>query len=46
MFFSLIQKIKSLLKEISRLVNQGMTNTCLKVSVEKGDVLKTAILQI
>ena len=53
MLFSLTQKIKrllkeikSLLKEINRLVNQGMTNTCLKVYVEKGDVLKTSILQI
>ena len=46
MLFSLTQKIKRLLKEINWLVNQGMTNTCLKVSVEKGDVLKTSILQI
>ena len=35
MFFNSIKKINRLRKEIHRLLSKGMSNICLKVSIEK-----------
>ena len=43
MFFNSIKEINRLKKEINRLSSKGMSNICLKVTIEKANVLKTSI---
>ena len=35
MFFDSVKEINRLIKEISNLLNKGMSNICLKVTIEK-----------
>ena len=43
MFFNSIKEVNRLRKEINRILNKGMSNIYLKVTIEKKEVLKTLV---
>ena len=46
MFFNSIKEINRLRKEIFRLLDKGMSNIYLKVTIEKSGILKTSLSKV